>query len=536
MLKQLRIQNIILIESAEINFQPGFNVISGETGAGKSAILEALGLIIGERADSSILRRGADKGVIEARFDVESVPELLFLLADAGIDHHAGEDLIIRREINASGKSRAFLNHQMAQVSLLRQIGSRLVSMSGQHANQKLLSTEHHRMMVDLYGEINEEAHLFAQSWDKEQVIQQQIETILNNERLRVREIEMLRLELDELENANLKEQEEEALFNEYTTLVNVEELMKKAQDISQVLQGEEKGVLGRLSKYQHSFDQLTSIDPKLTETAEAYRNAVIELTEVAYSLQNYANRLEHNPQRTGQVNERLSLINKLKRKYGNSIPEILAYKVQIESKLTSLESAEEQVEILKNELEILAEVNNALSSKLTQKRKEISEKLNNEMTEQLVSLNMPKAEFQIKIIEQKRSRHGNEAIEFYLTPNRGEHLIPIKDCASGGELSRLMLALQTLMAGKEKMPTIVFDEIDANIGGATASVVGKKLKEIGTKHQILCITHFPQVAKYGEHHFEISKQEVEGRTLTLVNLLDASSKKRELSRMQGKA
>lgn len=534
MLKQLHIKNIILIESVEINFQKGFNVLSGETGSGKSAILDALSLILGERADSGIIRRGAEKGIVEARFDLDLSPELLPLLSDAGIDHLAGEDLLIRREINSSGKSRAFLNNQMAHVSLLRQIGSRLLSLSGQHANQKLLTLEHHRTIVDLYGDLCQEADLFAASWDKENSIRRQIEEILHHDSLRLHEIETLRMDLEELEEANLKENEEEELFNEYTFLVNAEELTQKVHEISQSLQGEGQGILNTLSKYQSAFDRLLRIDSKLHEIAELYRNALLELHEVAYSLQKYLSHLEQNPQRTAQVNERLSVINKLKRKYGRSVAEMKARKTQIEARLNTLENAEEHVEFLKKELEIVSEANNNLCFKLTKRRKEASKSLEKAITEQLSSLNMSRANFQIKILPQKRNRNGDDAIEFYLAPNIGEHLIAVKECASGGELSRLMLAFQTLLAGKEKMPTLVFDEIDANIGGSTASVVGKKLKEIGMKHQILCITHFPQVARYAEYHFEISKQEKEGRTLTLVTVLEGFSKQKELARMQG--
>jgi DNA repair protein RecN (Recombination protein N) len=534
MLKQLHIKNIILIESAEIDFQKGFNVLSGETGSGKSAIIEALSLILGERADTGLVRHGTEKGIIEARFDIELLPELFSILSDAGIDHCHDEDLVIRREISSSGKSRAFLNNQMAHIGLLRRIGSHLVRMADQHANQKLQSSDYHRTLLDLYGKLELEVDALGSCWENENKIRQEIEKIIKNEDLRRREIKMLQKDLEELLEANLKENEEEDLFIEYTFLTNIEELKNKSFEVLNSLQSERQGILPTLSKQQSTLEQLLQVDFKLSDIAESFRNALLELKEIAYSLQRYTSNLESNPSRIMEVNERLEIINKLKRKHGVSVAEMISHKSKIESKLNLLENIEDSIELLKKELKTVSEANEALCSELTQKRTQAAKMLEKAMNEQLCSLNMSKTEFQVKVLQQSRNHHGEDFIEFYFAPNVGECLISIKDCASGGELSRLMLSLQTLLAGKEKMPTLVFDEIDANIGGATASVIGKKLKEIGLNHQILCITHFPQVAKYAEHHFEISKQEKSGRTLTFINVLDDTSKSKELARMQG--
>lgn len=534
MLKQLQIQNIILVESAEIHFQQGFNVISGETGSGKSAVLEAIGLIAGNRADTGIIRKGAEKGFVEARFDTDSIQGISQILQNGGIDHIDGEELLIRREILSSGKSRAYINNQMAQVSLLKQIGCRLINQSGQHENQRLRSLESHREILDLFGGNVEEASAYAQSWQQELELRQRIDTLVHEERTRMREIEKLRAELEELQEAHLKESEEDELFQEYTLLSHVEDIILKVEEMTQALQGEGLGLIGKLSKYQHSIDSLAAMDVQLKDPAVSYRNALMELKEIAYTLQNYGSRLEHNPQRTAAINERLSLITSLKRKYGNTVSEVLVYQKQAQEKIALLENAEEQIERLKKELEAISESNNRLCADLTKKRIASSEILENLMNEQLCSLNMPKAQFYVKIMPQSRNSHGDDLVEFYLSPNVGESLIAIKECASGGELSRIMLALQTLLAGKEKIATLVFDEIDANIGGSTASAVGIKLKEIGKQHQLICVTHFAQVAKHADHHFEISKQEKEGRTLTLVTLLNASLKKKELARMQG--
>lgn len=534
MLKELRISNIILIESTEIMFAQGLNVLSGETGSGKSALMNALSLIMGERADTGIIRRGAEKGIVEALFDIEGFPELKLILEEGGIDHDEGEPLLIRREVNANGKSRSFINNQGAHVGLLRKVGEVLADIVGQHANQKLLSTDKHREIVDLYGNLGSEADKFARSWEKENAIRSQLDTLIANEAQRLREVEVCRMELEELQEANLKEEEEEKLFAEYTLLANVEEIAQKAGEITNALSGERQAILLLLNRYKASFEQLVRLDPSLADTAKSYENAVIELQEVAHELRNYRSKLEANPDRTSKINERLSLITRLKRKYGSSVTEIKAYQAKAEKRLYELENVDTQIDELQAQLKILEEANHLLSKQLTEKRKAAAKALEKAVVIQLRSLNMPKADFQVEITSQNRTRHGDDRIEFFMIPNVGEHRISIKDCASGGELSRVMLAIQALLAGKAKIPILIFDEIDANIGGETAVIVGEKLHKIGSQHQVICITHFPQVAKQADHHLQISKIEKEGRTLTVLKVLKEDEREVELARMMG--
>jgi DNA repair protein RecN (Recombination protein N) len=534
MLKQLNIHNIILIHSTEILFGAGFNVLSGETGSGKSAILAALGLICGDKSDTTIIRCGADKGSVEALFDIDALPELPFILSEAGIEHSPGEDLIICREITFAGKTRSFINNQPAQVNFLRKISHLLIGRVNQHAHHKLFSTEHHRNILDLYGDLHHLTASFSHSWDKENQIKEEIETLIQHEQWRINEIKRLQGDLEELREAKLKEGEEEGLFAEYTLLANAEELTQKTQLIVQALEGEKTGVLNILHKHQNSFDLLKRIDPKITDAADSFHSICLELKEISYTLQNYLNAIEYNPTRLQHVNERLSLINKLKRQYGPSIENVLVRKTEMEKKLYQLENANEHIADLKMELESVSKANNSLCAEISRLRKQTAKELSNNIVLQLRSLNMPKAEFQVEVVQQKRSRTGDDGVEFYMAPNIGERMISVKDCASGGEISRLLLSIQTLIAGKEQLPTLIFDEIDSNIGGATAAEVGKKLKDIGSKHQIICITHFSQVAKQANHHYQISKQEIQGRTLTQIVRLDEQTKVQELSRMQG--
>lgn len=535
MLKELRLTNIVLVDFAIIPFSAGFNVLSGESGSGKSAIINALNLIAGERCDTSILRHGCDKGAVEAIFDIDqSEKELLPLLEAAGIDHESGSELFIRRDLSANGKSRAFINNQLTQLTLLKQITNNLFEMVGQHANQKLLSLDYHRLAVDLFGDLKRDVKTFKESWEKELSLREQLQQLTSSESERMRTIEICRMEIDELDEAALQEGEEEELFAEYTQLSHADELVDKTHTMLQVLSGEKNSVLPLLGRHQTTLQQLASLAPALEEVLTTYQNALIEFEEVAHTIRNFSTHIDNDPDRMTKLDERLQLINKLKKKYGNSIEEIHAYRQQRETLLAQLENADNNIEMLQEQLKHLKDENNHLAAKLTERRQHAARNLEQTIISQLRSLNMPKVEFSIEITPQKRCSTGDDRIEFFIRPNVGEHKVALRDCASGGELSRTMLALQAVLAGKEQIPTIVFDEVDANIGGETAAIVGEKLKAIGNNHQILCITHFPQVAKQAQHHLRICKKEVEGRTITCIDWLDDKTRADELARMLG--
>lgn len=534
MLRQLRITNLILVESAIIEFAEGFNVLSGETGSGKSAIMNAICLIAGERAETSMVRKGADKGVVEAVFDIQKVPLIEVLLEQGGIDFEEGGELYIRREISAAGKSRAFVNNQLAQANLLRALCAHLIQIVGQHANQDLLSIDRHREIVDVFGGLKEKVAEFSLSWDEEHSLQNELDGWINSEAQRIREIEVCQMILEELEEANLKEDEDEALFSEYTCLINADEIGTKVNEICSTLNGEKFALLPSLVRQKNLLDSLTAMDASLTEVAESFHQAVVEIQEVSNTLTVYQSRLELNPSRLSEVNERLTMITRLKKKYGSSLQEIQAFAEENRKKLDLLQNADYKIEELQKQLQIIRKRNDQFAAEITQKRKMASQKLSIALREELRSLNMPKVDFQIEVLSQKRGRMGDDRIEFFLLPNLGEHRVPIKDCASGGELSRVMLALQTVLCSKERIPSVVFDEIDANIGGETAKIVGQKLKDIGDHQQVLCITHFPQVAKFADHHLQISKKIVGERTLTFISTLDEELREQELARMSG--
>lgn len=536
MLKQLIVKNLILIDSLQISFQEGFNVITGETGAGKSAVMSALRLITGARADMKMVRQGMEKASVEVMFDLEKLAHLQPLLAEAGIDMPSGEDLIIRRELYASGKSRAFINHQMAHASLLKKIGIELVQIVGQHANQRLYSEEEHRNILDLYGDLTERQKEFATQYSSLHSLQKSVDEFHRNEAFRLREMERLHQEIEEITSVNPVEGEEDELFAEYSLLTHADEIFSLSRLIHTELHGEKHSLVAALSRSAATFESLTSLDPALGELFHTFRDAVCEIEEVAHSLRNYMGNLESNPRRAEEINARLSAIDKLKRKFGRTLAEVYQYKQAAEKQLTLLENADVEIEELEKKLEGVKSESNALAEKLTQKRLQASKLLEQQMTAELRELNMPKVDFKIAIEKQARSAYGDDKVAFLMAPNVGERTIPITECASGGEISRLLLAIEKLLSSKNRATTIVFDEIDANIGGETAVVVGKKLHEIGQAHQVMCITHFPQVAAQGNHHYKIEKVERAGRTLSLVTPLDEEGKRAEIQRMLGQA
>ncbi|MBA3720998.1 MAG: DNA repair protein RecN [Parachlamydiaceae bacterium] len=534
MLKHLRLQNIILVEQADIPFGEGLNIISGETGAGKSAIMKGLSLAVGDRSDTGMIRKGCDKGIVEAIFDVDAHPAIHALFIEAGVDHEPSQELIIRRELNASGKSRIFINNQLAQLSFLRKLGILLTRIVGQHANQQLFSVDYHRDVLDLHGDLSLLLQKFKKSFELENSIRKGLESLIQQESQRLRDIDICQRELEELDEACLKEGEDEDLFAQYSLLVNSKELAEKAYEVNQNISGERQSILANLNRTKLILDSLAQLDPNIKETSQSFQNAVLEIQEVAHTIRRYQSSVQNDPERLNTINDRLTLINKLKRKYGETVDQINAYMAETRERLDKLQNAESQIEDLQKQLKETELTTNRLAQELTKARSAGAHELEKALTSQLRSLNMSKAQFIVQVNPQKRTSEGDDRIEFLLQPNTGEHQIALKEEASGGEVSRVLLAIQTLLAGKDAIPTLIFDEVDANIGGETAAVVGNKLREIGQKHQVICVTHFPQVASRAHQHLQISKKEKEGRTFTQVERLDPNSQKKELDRMVG--
>lgn len=535
MLKSIRIENIILIEKGEMFFTSGFNILTGETGSGKSSIMKGLRLALGERADTTVIRHGCEKGSVEAIFNLDFSPNLHSILNEGGISHEPGDELIIRREISSSSKGRVFINNQAAQLSFLKKIGDNLLQIVGQRANQQLFNLDYHREVVSLYGDLNPLENKFQSHFEKITSLKKELDTLKQQETQRIRDIDRYRQELQELAEASLKEGEDEELFSEYALLCNVEEISTKLEEVYQALSNEKQSVLGTLSRQKQTLQSIVKYDPQLEEVFESFQNAFLELQEIAHTLSLYQGHLPADPLRLNEVNERLTQLNRLKRKYGESVTAILVYEQDTKERLHRLENGESEIERLENEIAEMEEIISTIAQELTTKRTQVATVLEHELSKQLHSLNMQKAQFKIYVTPQKRSSLGDDRVEFFISPNIGEQEIPLRESASGGEISRVLLALHTLLADKGNRAALIFDEIDANIGGETAKIVGEKLKTIGANCQVICITHFPQVASQADHHLQTSKEEREGRTVTRIEILNRDSRERELSRMTGK-
>lgn len=531
MITELLIKNFILIDQVEIAFHKGLNVITGETGAGKSVILSALSFLLGEKLESSIIRNPDSPAVVQALFEIGK----LSLLEEAGIEHIEGEELIIRRELSHSGKSRAFINNQSISLSLLKKLAPHLLEFSGQHAHLKLLEESAPLNVLDDYINLSDQKKSFKSAWEDELSIKNEISRIESSTSERIRLIDNAKRELEEIVAAKILPDEDEGLFSEFQILSNQAEMKGHCSEILFCLDESKTAVIQQLIRQKASFEKLFETDPTLKETSESFLSAIAELQEVVYEMRRYQTKLEAHPTRLQVVEERLKEISSIKRKYGASFTEIEAYKGSLEAKLLHLENEDARLEELKERVGNCEKVTNTLADALTTTRKISGEKLAKEITREIQALNMPKALFEIAISKKTRSVDGDDKVTFFLTPNVGEKRINVQEAASGGELARVSLALQVTMIESYKTPTILFDEIDANIGGTTATIIGEKLAFLGKSVQVLSITHFPQVANQACAHFVICKSEQNGRTQsTVLKLTTQKEKHKELTRMLG--
>jgi DNA repair protein RecN (Recombination protein N) len=526
MLTYLKIHNLILIEACEIEFHRGLNILSGETGAGKTALLEAISLVIGERADSSSIRHGMEKASVEAAFDLVDSPRVLQLLEESGIEQHPEELLILRREIARQGRSRAFINCQMVPLPLLQKVGALLIDRVGQHSHQELRTSEAQRLLLDLFAGLNEKVRLFSLSWEKEKELQAKLTRLREETNRKERALEIFQQEKQELEEAHLQKGEEEKLFEEHHRMASIQEITEKTLLVQEIIHT----LPATLSKAKQLSDQIAGIDPTFQECTTLLQESLLNLKEAAHFLDPYLSRLEYNPNRFAFLEERLKLLDRLKRKYGNP----LTYLEELKEQCARLENLDTTIETTEAALKAAVEETSCLARQLTEKRQESAKILQTALTQALHTLNMPHAEFQIALSSQPRTLSGEDAIQFLLNANPGEKPIAVKENASGGELSRLLFAIKTTFAEKNNTPTLIFDEIDANVGGKTATLIGEKLHELGRHRQLLCITHFAQVASHADHHLAVHKEESEGRTFARITSLDAEGRQTELQRMLG--
>lgn len=542
MLRELHIRNFSIIDDVTVTFEKGFTVLTGETGAGKSIVIDALSLALGERASGGIIRKGAKEAVIEVLFDLR--PEVLHASAqerlnDLGIDIVDG--LILKRIISAEGKNRAYINGSMAHVQDLSEISRTLVDIHGQYEHQSLLQTAHQLDLLDAYAGLDKERGETEARYEELRALSRERVKLLEQERDRSRQLDLLSFQIQEIASADLQPDEEERLTEEATVLGSAGRLAELANQAYEVLSQSDPSCLTNVALIRENLRQISGIDRRAEEALKALETALPLLEEAGYFLRDYRDTIEFDPQRLGQVQERIELISTLKKKYGSSIEEVLAYKDKITIEHEQLQRSEERLTALQDELEKVKAGFTAAARKLSEKRHAAARKIEALVISRLAELAMPRTRFSIRISPEKgddtsdglrAGPSGIDDVEFLISPNPGEDVKPLKKIASGGELSRIMLTLKDILAGSDRIPVLVFDEIDAGIGGRTAETVGRKLRSISRHHQIICITHLPQIASSADHHLKIEKRVVRNRTIVEVQRVDKTERALEVARM----
>lgn len=544
MLTELRIRNIAIIEEASLTFGPGLNILSGETGAGKTIIMTALGLLIGGRASPELIRAGAKEAVVEAVFELEG--ETPITGASEWINDDNPRELIVRRVIAESGRARVTVNDNLATVQALARAGSALVQIYGQHEQQALLQRENHLVILDRHAGLENELTKYASLYDQVRDLETRRAELDRRQRDRADLLEVARFRASELERAQLVAGEDETLAAERMVLANASKLAEAADAIEQSLYTGEAAAIDTLAKAETRLVEAADLDPRLNEPLELLVAARANLEEAALVLRSYASRLEANPERLDKVESRLNDLTHLKRKYGGTIDTVLSTLAQLQCEIADLEAIGESRAELDRQLQQALTNLAALAMTMSRRRASAAEELGRRMNAELKTLAMRTAVFDVRLSrlapEAAVSVHegiplgpsGCDVVEFSLAPNPGQPAMPLARIASGGELSRVMLALKRLEAQRRGVATLIFDEVDAGIGGAVAEIVGRKLKQLGRYHQILCITHLAQIAAFADSHFVVEKEERRGVTRSRVTVLSPGDRPAEVARMLG--
>lgn len=536
MLKLLRISNIAVVSAVEIEFGPGLNLLTGETGAGKSILVDALGLLLGGRASPELIRTGEAQGAVEA---VLETPLLLRALEARGLPID-GEEVILRRDISATGKARVSINGALVPVSLLKELAEPCLEIHGQHDHRGLLDAETHLELLDGQAGLGRLAESVAERQRERVRLLSELQALRRDRRELERRREMLEFQAREIESAALAVGEEEELRAEKAVQANAGRLRALSEEAYALLYEDDQAALGRLKQVYRNVEELASIDPRFKSHAEARLSLLAPLDDLALQLRDYKETVEAAPGRLDAIETRLALTERLKKKYGASLAEVIGFGARCREELGQHGAPEEREAQLERELQAASAEYKKTATELSRKRRAAAAELAGRMENELAELAMEKARFRVGFEpeaarpddESSWTERGLERGEFLLSPNPGEALRPLAKIASGGELSRILLALESVGSRGGERRTLVFDEVDAGIGGRVAEVVGRRLRTLAAKHQVLCVTHLPQIAALAEHHFAVTKRVEKARTLTEVELLDEDARVEELARM----
>lgn len=532
MLKSLFIQNFVLIDSLDIQFDNGFSVITGETGAGKSIILGALSLVLGQRADGKSIKNESDKCVIEAMFDISKYQlEPFFQLNDLEYDANS---CILRRELFASGKSRAFVNDSPVSLTVIKELGSRLIDIHSQHQNLLLGDNRFQLKVVDVMAENEILLILYKKEYSRYQSLKKELKELLEKASQTKQEEDYVRFQLEQLSEAQLVAGEQDELEQELETLSHAEEIKGSLYKITELLEGEEQGGVQLIKEALSIADSLERYYPKAREIAERLRTAYIDLNDLASETDVLKEDVEFNPERLDWVNERLNTIYTLEQKHRvSTVEELIELQDKYQLQLKEIDSFDDQIVLLNSQLEVSHKELLQQASVLSEQRKVASKAMEDQLVGMIVQLGMPNTRFRIDFISRAEPEHdGMDDIRFMFSANKSGDLQPVAQTASGGEISRLMLCIKAMIAGFTALPAIIFDEVDTGVSGDIADKMGDIMHDLGTKMQVFAITHLPQIAAKGKEHLFVYKEDTTDHTITRIRKLTSEERIREVARM----
>ncbi|WP_028544157.1 DNA repair protein RecN [Paenibacillus taiwanensis] len=548
MLVALSIRHLAVIEAVQLHFHKGFHVLTGETGAGKSIIIDALSLIAGARGSSDFVRYGCERAEVEASFELDDDHPVWDTVDRLGINASRDELLIIRRELTAQGKSFCRMNGQMVNLTMLREVGEMLINIHGQHEHQSLLKVDKHLDWLDAYGgeSLAEVKRRYTMQYNRYKEVLREVEQLKQTSQQTYQMLDLYRFQIEELSSAQLKLGEDEWLTEEKRKLTNAEKLMDNVNGAYEKLYGQ--GAMDAVSLAVDRLEQIVPVDPEQFQPlVEQLQNAFYQLEDAAFQLRDYREQIEFNPARLEQIEDRLDHIIGLKRKYGSTIEAMLAHLEHIQGEVDKLENKDERIEKLEKEQAIQLEEAILLASELSDLRKKLAAELTIRIERELKHLHMERTRLGVRIdllqdhqgvdvdgVATRLTRKGWDDVEFLISPNPGEPLRPLHKIASGGELSRIMLALKTIFAEVDRIPVLIFDEVDTGVSGRAAQAIAEKLAEVAGSGQVFAITHLPQVACMADHQYYIEKRVQDERTSTFVTELDEGGRVQELARMLG--
>ncbi len=535
MLTTLRIKNLALVADLTLELQPGYNAITGETGAGKSIIIGALNLALGQRADRTLIRAGAESCAVEAVFDIGKlrVPLSRFL-DENGLEACEDNQLVIKRAFTAAGTNKQFVNGSPTTLNTLAALGDWLVDMHGPHEHQSLLQPAKQLAILDAFGALESQRAEFAALVRERGRVENEKSALIVDEKTYAQQIDLLRFQVCEIEGAKLQPGEDELIEAEYKRASNAARLLELSRNALGILSEDDGSLLAQAGALGRVLQDLHRLDGSAQSLTQFHEQNISGLRELQAELSRYIDSAELDPARLRELEERLNLVQSLKRKYGHSLPDVIAFGDQAKRKLQSLEQRDAELARLNSELQKLEGELQRVGQQLSAERKKLIPKLNRAVAKELGALGFGQSKFDVALSCDSQLTTGFDRIEFQFAPNPGEPARPLRAIASSGEMARVMLALKTVLAVEDNVPVLIFDEVDANVGGETADAVGEKMKQIARNHQVLCITHLAPVAAHADAHFVVTKQLKDDRTVSEIELLSKNDRVQELARMLG--